>query len=103
MGNISAVRHDEHIEMVHIGYCLGQRWWHTGIMSEAFAEVIRFFFEEVGINRIESLHDPRNPNSGKVMGKCGLTYEGTLRQSDRSNQGLCDAKWYAILREDYLK
>ncbi|SBW11149.1 Acetyltransferase, GNAT family [uncultured Eubacteriales bacterium] len=102
IGNISVVDHKNEIEMVHIGYCLGRDWWHMGIMSEAFAEVIHFFFEEVGVNRIETRHDPRNPNSGKVMQKCGLTYEGVLRQSDRNNRGLCDAKWYAILREDYV-
>ena len=28
-------------------------------------------------------------------------YEGTLRESDRNNQGICDACWYAILRSEY--
>ena len=41
-------------------------------MSEALAELIRFLFEEVGVNRIEALHDVRNPNQGKVMQKCGM-------------------------------
>ena len=50
---------------------------------------------------IESRHDPRNTNSGKVMEKCGLKYEGTLRQSDINNQGICDAAWYSLLKEDY--
>lgn len=103
IGSIGMVGHRDEIGMVHIGYCLGRNWWRTGVMSEAFAEIIRFFFEEVGVNRIETRHDPNNPNSGKVMEKCGLTYEGILRQSDRNNQGLCDARWYAILREEYLK
>lgn len=103
IGSIGAVGHRDEIEMVHIGYCLGLGWWHTGIMSEAFAAVIRFLFEEVGVNRIEARYDPRNPNSGRVMQKCGLVYEGTLRQSGRSNAGLGDMAWYAILREDYVK
>ena len=60
-------------------------------------------FEEVGVNRIDSRHDPRNPHSGQVMAKCGMVYEGTHRQSDRNNQGICDAAWYAILKEDYEK
>ena len=55
------------------------------------------------MNRIESRHDPRNPNSGRVMKKCGMIYEGTLRQSDRNNQGICDASYYAILASDRLK
>lgn len=49
---------------------------------------------------IEARHDPRNPNSGKVMQKCGMKYEGTLRCSDRNNQGLCDASYYALLKSE---
>lgn len=102
VGAISVVRRNDDAESVHIGYCIGRPWWGRGITSEALAEVIRFFFEEVGVGRIDSRHDPRNPGSGKVMEKCGLTFEGTLRRSDRNNQGICDAAWYAILREDYF-
>jgi ribosomal-protein-alanine N-acetyltransferase len=65
--------------MAHIGYCIGRKWWHSGITSEALESVIQFLIEEVGLNRIESRHDPRNPNSGAVMKKCGMKYEGTLR------------------------
>lgn len=101
IGGISVVGHDNALEMVHIGYCIGPRWWGRGIVAEALAALIRFFFEEVGVNRIETLHAAGNPNSGKVMQKCGLVYEGRLRQADRSNQGIDDAVRYAILREDY--
>jgi aminoglycoside 6'-N-acetyltransferase I len=64
---------------------------------------VRFFFEDVGVNRIESRHDPRNPNSGKVMQKAGLRYEGTSLESDWNNQGICDAANYAILAKDYFR
>ena len=101
IGGIGAVRLDENVESVHIGYCLGRQWWNRGITSEAFCEVIRFFMDEVKVNRIESRYDPRNIYSGKVMEKCGLLYEGTLHQSAYNNQGICDAAWYGLLREDY--
>ena len=100
IGSISAVDLNDDLSIVHIGYCLGRAWWHRGIMSEALKAVIDFFFDEVGANRIESRHDPRNPHSGMVMGKCGMKYEGTLRSSDRNNQGICDACWYAILKSE---
>lgn len=77
VGSISAVGHDDRTSIAHIGYCLGKAWWHQGYMSESLAAVIEFFFTQVGINRIESQHDPRNPNSGGVMKKCGMVYEGT--------------------------
>lgn len=101
IGSIGAVEQDDHIEMVHIGYCIGSAWWHQGITSEALAAIMHFFFEIVGVNRLESQHDPNNPNSGKVMIKCGMRYEGCHRQADWSNQGICDCCVYAILKEEY--
>ena len=43
-------------------------------MTEAFRQIIPFFFEQVGVNRICAQHDPNNPGSGKVMVKSGLRY-----------------------------
>ncbi len=101
IGNISVVNINEKAESVHIGYCIGKDYWNKGIMSEAFSAVIQYLFEVVEVNRIDSRHDQRNPYSGKVMEKCGLVYEGTLRQSDRNNQGICDAAWYGLLKEEW--
>ena len=103
IGSITAVRVNDKVESVEIGYCIGKNWWHRGIMSEALEAVVRFFFEEVGANRVSAVHDPKNPHSGGVMRKCGLVLEGTTRQSGRNNQGLCDECHYAILKEDYRR
>ncbi len=104
IGSIAAVKVDDAIKMVHIGYAIGAQWWRKGYTSEALTRLVKFFFEEVGVNRIESRHDPRNLNSGKVMEKAGLKYEGTLKEADRNNQGgFCDAAYYAILAKEYFK
>lgn len=100
IGSMGVVSHNDKAQLVHIGYCVGRSWWHRGIMTEALQAVMDFLFDEVGMRRIESRHDPRNVNSGKVMVKCGMKYEDTLRQSDWNNQGICDASWYALLAED---
>ncbi|MGL5352674.1 MAG: GNAT family N-acetyltransferase [Clostridium sp.] len=101
IGTISIVDKNESLNMVHIGYCIGSKWWKQGITSEAFLGIISFLFNKLKVNRIESQHDPRNPNSGKVMIKCGLTYEGCLRQADFSNKGIVDAAIYSILKSEY--
>ena len=101
IGSIGVVRQCEDIGEVEIGYCLGYNWWRQGIMTEALNRVIEFLFEEVGVNRITAKHDTNNPNSGKVMKKCGLQHEGTHRQAGKNNQGICDMAIYAILKEDY--
>ncbi|MDR2654660.1 MAG: GNAT family N-acetyltransferase [Oscillospiraceae bacterium] len=103
VGSIGPVLQRDDIKMVHIGYCIGSKWWCQGITSEALAALIKFFFEEVGMNRIESRHDPNNPNSGKVMMKCGMVCEGTMRQADINNQGIVDYSIYSILAEDYFE
>lgn len=101
IGTISVVDKNERLNIVHIGYCIGSKWWNQGITSEAFSGIIPFLFDEVKVNRIESQHDPNNPNSGKVMIKCGLIYEGTLRQADFSNKGIVDASIYSFLTNEY--
>lgn len=100
IGDIAVVNMDEKISMAHVGYCIGRTWWHKGITSEALKAVMDFLFDEVNANRIEARHDPRNLNSGKVMKKCGMNYEGTLRSSDWNNQGICDACYYALLKSE---
>lgn len=100
IGSISVVSKNDRAELVHIGYCIGKNWWHQGYTSEALKAVMDFFFDEVGVNRVETRHDPNNPNSGRVMVKCGMKFEGTLRQSDWNNQGICDASWYGLLKEE---
>lgn len=103
VGTISTVDADESVEMVEIGYCIGSKYWGRGIMSEALAALIKFFICEVGVNRVQAKHDPKNPASGRVMQKCGMVYEGTTRQSDRNNQGIVDASIYSVLASEYKK
>ena len=103
IGSIGSVDKNERVNMVHIGYCIGNKWWNKGVTSEALKALIKYYFEEVGVNRVEARHDPNNPNSGKVMMKCGMKYEGTIRQADINNQGICDYSMYGILAKEYFK
>ncbi|MDE7071532.1 MAG: GNAT family N-acetyltransferase [Clostridia bacterium] len=100
IGSIGVVDIKENINTVHIGYCIGKKWWRQGITSEALSAVIDFLFDKVEVDRIESRHNILNVNSGKVMQKCGMKYEGTMRKADRDNQGICDTAYYAILKSD---
>lgn len=101
IGSVSVIWIREDISCAEVGYCLGDKYWGRGIMPEALSAVIRFLFEEVGLNRIQATHDANNHNSGRVMEKCGMLYEGIMRKADRNNQGVCDSVMRAILREDY--
>ena len=100
IGSISVVEQRSDIGEAEIGYCIGRKWWHRGIMTEALTAVMNFMFDEVGMNRVEARHDVNNPHSGAVMKKCGMRYEGTHRAADRNNQGICDTAIYAMLRRE---
>ena len=92
---------DETINAIKVDYGIGKPWWNKGYTSNALSGIIRFSFAEVGANRVYATHDPRNPNSGKVMAKCGMKYEGTLRQARYRKGEYSDRAMYAILANDY--
>jgi ribosomal-protein-alanine N-acetyltransferase len=103
IGSISVVHLNETIESVEVGYCIGENYWNQGITSEALSAIVRFFFDDVKVNRIEARHDTNNPYSGKVMQRCGFELEGIHRKADKNNTGICDVAYYGILSEDYQK
>ncbi len=96
IGSISVVSLDDSQATAEIGYCIGQPWWHQGIMSEALAAVIDYLFEQVGILHVKAKHDTNNPYSGAVMRKCGMRYQGIQLQAGTNNQGPCDIATYLI-------
>lgn len=90
--------HDDRAEM---GYWMGVPYWNHGYCSEAARALVAYGFEQMGLNRIYAHHLTRNPASGRVMQKAGMTYEGTLRQHVKKWQRYEDLAAYGILRSDY--
>ena len=63
-----------------MGYWIGIPYWGQGYCTEAARRFLGFGFEQLDFNRIEACHYQRNPESGRVMRKIGMSHEGTLRQ-----------------------
>lgn len=84
-----------------VGYSLARAYWNQGLMTEALRAVIGYAFDSLGMNRVEAQHETTNPASGAVMRKCGMTFEGTLRQRLMNKGAYVDVDLYAILRTDY--
>lgn len=57
-----------------IGYVLSKEYWGRGLMPEAVREVIRWLFEEIGLDVIFCGHFLWNTQSARVMEKCGFTH-----------------------------
>ena len=103
IGSIAVGKLNEEIDSAELGYCIGREYWGQGIMPEALTAVMHFLFEDAGFNRISACHDVNNPRSGRVMEKAGMRYEGTLRQAEKNNRGVCDIVVRAALRSEWLR
>lgn len=102
VGNISVVRLSEKNEYAELGYCMGFSYWNKGLMTEAARTVIDYLFSEINMNRIGISHAVKNPASGKVALKCGLTFEGTKREYHKTLTGeFLDISEYSILRREW--
>ena len=83
-----------------LGYWVGREWWSNGYASESAAELVRFAFETLGLNRVMARHFRSNPASGRVMQKIGMIKEGTLRQHFLKWGRFEDLVCYGILAGD---
>lgn len=71
-------------------------------LPEAAKAVIDFLFAEVGFNRVGISHAVKNPASGRVAQKCGLTFEGTKREYFKASNGeFLDISDYGIIRREW--
>ena len=65
-----------------IGYVLSKDYWGQGLMPEAVQEVIRYLFEEIGLDLILCGHFLWNKQSHRVQEKCGFRYLWTTEGLD---------------------
>ena len=101
VGTIGFMWYSEENHSVEVGYSLARGLWNQGLMTEALKAVMRLSFEELQVHRVEAQHETSNPASGRVMLKCGMRHEGTLRGRIYNKGRFVDVDLYAILREDW--
>ncbi len=85
-----------------IGYVLAKELWGRGLMSEAVREVIRFLFEDVGLDLIFCGHFLRNVRSQRVQEKCGFRHYayGTYQTQMKTTE---DDEMNILSRDEWSK
>lgn len=70
--NLAANEHE-----AELGYWIGVPFWGHGLIPEACREILRYGFEELGLNKIWCAYFNGNIKSKKVQEKIGFTYSHT--------------------------
>ncbi|MEU1696283.1 GNAT family N-acetyltransferase [Streptomyces hirsutus] len=66
--------------MATLSYVLREDTWGNGYATEAAQHVVRFAFTTAALDRLEAMHHPANPASGRVLAKAGFTRIGTFHR-----------------------
>lgn len=104
VGEINFFDIDNEQGKCEVGYTVGSKWWNHGIATEALAEVIRFAFAEVNLNKVFARTDPVNISSCKVMQKNNMKQEGLFREDKVRKDGTRrDTVFYAALKREWMK
>jgi ribosomal-protein-alanine N-acetyltransferase len=102
IGAIGLMSLDREHSRAKIGYWIGRPFWNRGYATEAVCAILDYGFRVLGLHRIYAYYLTRNRASGRVMDKCGMRYEGVLRQHVQKNGNFEDIAVHGILREEYL-
>jgi ribosomal-protein-alanine N-acetyltransferase len=84
-----------------LGFWVGLPYWSKGYATEAVAEVVRYGFEERGLQRIRANHFGSNTASGKVLRKVGMRHLGTRPNYYEKWGTKEDREEYVLLVQDW--
>ena len=103
IGQIAFFLVDTRNEFAEIEYCIGRAYQGKGYATEACKAVIRFGFETIGLHKVQICCRPKNIKSKSVIEKCGLKYEGTLRDYFKMPDGSFESRMYFSILRDKIK
>lgn len=90
------------ISCMELGYALGEDYWGKGLMTEAAKAVLAYGFQTLQLDLVSIYRNPQNTRSGRVIDKCGFTYEGTLRMANRIYTGeIRDVACFSMTRAEF--
>jgi ribosomal-protein-alanine N-acetyltransferase len=82
-----------------LGYWIGVPYWGNGYCTEGAKEIIRYGFESLGFHKINAHHLNKNPASGRVMEKTGMSREGIMVDHVLKDGAFHTVTAYAIFKD----
>lgn len=78
-GHTDMVERDDECEL---GYWIGKPFWGQGLVPEAARELLRYGFEDIGMNKVWCGYYEGNAKSKRVQEKVGFLYQRTIEGVD---------------------
>jgi RimJ/RimL family protein N-acetyltransferase len=87
-----------------VGIVMGEkRLWDKGYGTDAMRTLMKFGFEELGMDKLELGVHSLNKRAIVCYEKCGFKLEGVQRNSDYYNGKYIDGLTMGILKEEWLR
>ncbi len=102
IGQIAFFLVDTKNNFAELEYCIGTDYQCRGYMTEAVRAVIKFGFEQMHLHKTQICTKEMNTPSKRVIEKCGLTYEGMLRDYFYMNGEYVGRLYYSMLESEYF-
>lgn len=104
VGIVEMFDYSHEVNMITIGYRLNHRFWNKGIATKTVKIMIKYLFNDIGINRIQAFVMQENIKSQNVLQRNGFVKEGIIRQGYVwKGQGIVDLILYSLLKSDTEK
>lgn len=104
IGAIGQVENNTKTKEIELGWVISKKFWSKGIMSACAKQVVKFLFDR-GYEKVFAKFDAKNPASGKVMQKIGMSYlkveEG--EKVETYKEGTQFVVYFSITKEQYNK
>ena len=101
IGQIAYFLVDSKNHFAEIEYCIGDDYQCKGLATEATKAVIAYGFDQMNLHKVQICTKTINPASKRVIEKCGLTYEGTLRDYFYTDGQYVGRLFFSILKNEY--
>lgn len=84
-----------------VGCVLVPNYWADGYASEILRALLRFGFDTLHLHRVYGKCDELNLAAARVLVKCGLRYEGTLREHVWLRDHWRSSSYFGILADEF--
>ncbi len=92
-----------HLKQKEIGFVLNPAYWGKGLVPEATRRIMKFLFEDQGLDLVWVGHFDFNEKSKRVIEKCGFNYKFTLdKELPRYNNMKVRLVQYSITRDEFF-